>query len=133
MNQLLEIITEKAPNIYQLKPEISQKNLINFCQTNKFQLCYLDGININNKQEFFQGCISAFKLPEYFGNNWDAWEDCLTDLSWFQAYSYLFYYHNYQNFATNSPEDWQILVAILQDTIAHWQRQNIPFFVILSA
>jgi RNAse (barnase) inhibitor barstar len=132
MNQLLEIITEKTPNIYQLKLDISQKNLSNFCQQNNFQLCYLDGINIKNKQEFFQGCISAFNLPEYFGNNWDACFDCLTDLSWCPANSYLFYYQNYQNFATNSPEDWDIFLDILQEAISHWKKQKIPFFVILS-
>jgi RNAse (barnase) inhibitor barstar len=132
MKQLLEIIKEKAPNIYQLVLDISQENLTTLCQENHCKLFYLDGEDINNKQEFFQGCVSAMDLPEYFGNNWDAWEDCLTDLSWCQASSYLFYYHKSQNFATNFPQDWAILLDILQEAIAYWQQQNILFFVVLS-
>jgi RNAse (barnase) inhibitor barstar len=132
MKQLLDIFRQQSSKIYELDINVSQENLTIFCQENNCELFYLDGEDINNKQTFFQGCLSAMNLPEYFGNNWDAWEDCLTDLSWCKASAYLFYYHKSQNFATNSPQDWTILLDILREAIAYWQQQNIPFFVVLS-
>lgn len=133
MNQLLEIITRKKPEkIYHLSVDISEENLVNLCQENDCKLFYIEGKNIKNKQEFFQACFSSLNLPDYFGNNWDAWEECLTDLSWCPANSYLFYYHNSPFFANNSPQDWGILLDILQEAIAYWQKQNTSFSVILS-
>ena len=37
---------------------------------------------IKNKNELFELFCSQLKFPEYFGENWDAFYDCLADLSW---------------------------------------------------
>jgi hypothetical protein len=33
-----------------------------------------------NKDELFDELTSALPLPEYFGNNWDAFEECLGEM-----------------------------------------------------
>ena len=38
--------------------------------------------NIDNKAELFDFFSKKFEFPFYFGENWDALYDCLTDLSW---------------------------------------------------
>jgi RNAse (barnase) inhibitor barstar len=132
MNELLDIITNKQPNIYQFKEDLSYQDLLGLCQNNSCQLFYLEGKNITDKNAFFEVCVAAMNLPEYFGNNWDGWEECLTDLSWCSASGYIFYYHNSQFFAESSPDDWAILLDILQEAIAYWQLQNIRFSVVLA-
>jgi len=35
-----------------------------------------------SKAALFAALVEALKLPEHFGHNWDALEECLRDLSW---------------------------------------------------
>jgi RNAse (barnase) inhibitor barstar len=131
MNQLLEIIQGKiTPGIYELSLTISPVELSQLCQEYNCKLFYLDGERIFDKPGFFQSCLGAMDLPEYFGNNWDAWEDCLTDLSWCQASSYLLVYPKSQNFASHSPQDWAIFLDVLSSAISYWEEQKTPFSVI---
>jgi Barstar (barnase inhibitor) len=34
---------------------------------------------------FFDECAAALQFPPYFGENWDAWHDCMADLEWLRA------------------------------------------------
>jgi len=37
---------------------------------------------IDGKTSLFRALVPALALPDYFGANWDALEECLRDLSW---------------------------------------------------
>ena len=37
---------------------------------------------IDSKTSLFRALVPALALPDYFGANWDALEECLKDLSW---------------------------------------------------
>jgi len=38
--------------------------------------------NVGSRSALFAGLAEALKLPEHFGHNFDALEECLRDLSW---------------------------------------------------
>lgn len=45
----------------------------------------LDGDGLRGKSELLDALGRALDLPDYYGGNWDALEECLLDLSWRQG------------------------------------------------
>jgi RNAse (barnase) inhibitor barstar len=43
---------------------------------------YLNGKKINSKQTFLKQAAEAMEFPTYFGANWDAFDECITDLTY---------------------------------------------------
>ncbi len=42
----------------------------------------IGGGAVHTEEELFQAVAGAFRFPDYFGNNWDALDECLRDLDW---------------------------------------------------
>ena len=45
----------------------------------------LDGEKLKNKEQLLMALKEGLCFPDYFGFNWDALQDCITDLSWLQG------------------------------------------------
>ncbi len=43
------------------------------------------GNKMRTTPAFFDEFAAAFQFPAYFGENWDAFDECVTDLSWLPA------------------------------------------------
>jgi len=41
--------------------------------------------SLETRDSLLKALACELNFPEYFGNNWDALEECLRDLSWIQA------------------------------------------------
>jgi Barstar (barnase inhibitor) len=65
--------------------------------------------------------LAALDFPDYFGRNWDAVYDCLTDFNWLPAAGYVLVLDGFDKFATNEPEQWNIALKVLRDACAFWQ------------
>ena len=52
----------------------------------KLKFCSLDLHGVGGKNELMAALDKALKLPEHFGNNWDALADCLEDDDWLGAH-----------------------------------------------
>src|SRR5260221_4815902 len=53
---------------------------------------HIEGQKLMKKEQFLNHAALAMHFPEYFGDNWDAFEDCLTDLSWIDARGFVILY-----------------------------------------
>jgi RNAse (barnase) inhibitor barstar len=53
------------------------------------RVIYLDGTRMTTVEALFREYVREFDLPEYFGRNWAAFSECMPDLSWIPAESYL--------------------------------------------
>jgi Barstar (barnase inhibitor) len=95
------------------------------------QVFYLDGKEISTKEAFLSKAAQAMKFPEYFGYNWDAFDECITDLEWFPAQRYALVYDQPDIFAKADPIGWQIALDILQAAVEYWQKTDTPMDVFL--
>ena len=76
-------------------------------------------------------------FPDYCGKNWDAFEECLTDLQWLPAPGYLFIVTEAEELLRDRDEEYEMLLKILEESGKMWGteqdvRPEIPFHVLLS-
>jgi RNAse (barnase) inhibitor barstar len=132
MNTILDILQgEVAPNIHQIRINMTETELAELAQSHNCQVFYIDGRNITNKPDFLAKIAVTMNFPDYFGKNWDALQDCITDIDCCEDFQYLIVYDHWQNFANNNPKDWQILNDIFLEAIAYWEERQVLFNVLL--
>lgn len=86
---------------------------------------YLDGKKINSKETFLSKAAEAMQFPTYFGANWDAFDECITDLTWCPAEKYVIFYDDADIFAQAEPTQYQIALDILNSAKEYWEAKNI--------
>ncbi|MEU8620303.1 barstar family protein [Streptomyces sp. NPDC048623] len=64
----------------------------------------LDLYGVTDKAAFMDRCAAALALPDWFGRNWDALADCLTDLPEPVALVVT----GWQAYARTHPREWQV-------------------------
>lgn len=123
---------ERPPGLYRLTQEIPVDVLSASCRDCGWQLFHIDGETVTNKAEFLQVSAKAMNFPDYFGENWDAFEDCLIDFSWCPASKYILLYTQPENFAINSPFQWATAKEILTEAVSYWQNTDTPLYVLFT-
>ena len=87
----------------------------------------MDPAGVRDQEALLERIAGALHFPSWFGGNWDALEDCLTDLSWARAGGYVLLFEE----AGNLPADEAgILVDVLASAAAHWAGRGTPFFAV---
>jgi hypothetical protein len=92
---------------------------------------YIDGRFVNDKQTFLQTAGQALAFPDYYGQNWDAFDEMIRDLSWIGATGYCLLVDQVHHFASENPEAWETALSIFESASTEWRRQGIPFYVLL--
>ncbi|MCU0550349.1 MAG: barstar family protein [Leptolyngbya sp. Prado105] len=85
---------------------------------------YLDGRKIATKEDFLRETAEVMDFPAYFGKNWDAFDECIRDLSWVSAQKYILIYDRPDIFAKAQPDQWQIAQDLLQSASQYWQESG---------
>lgn len=116
--------------VYVLAEGSSVTSLEQFANGKGLAFFLVDGKAARSKHEFLNLCAHALGFPEYFGDNWDAFEECLTDLSWHDAGGYLVLLDNFESFFKQSPDDFRIALQIFEDSAAFWSDKQRAFVVL---
>src|SRR5262249_51187363 len=92
---------------------------------------------------FFDEVSAALQFPYYFGENWAAFDECITDLDWLPGDAYLFLISRADLLLCDAgPEEFQILVTSLASANVEWvtpnaymprQRPPTPFHVLVQS
>jgi RNAse (barnase) inhibitor barstar len=91
----------------------------------------LDGAAAGSRAGFFTEIARELRFPDYFGHNWDAVYDCLTDMSWLPADGYVIVVDGFDHLATAAPDQWEIGLKVLREACAFWRPLSRPMFALL--
>lgn len=94
-------------------------------------LFVLEGDDLSGREPFFDAIARKLSFPDYFGRNWDAVYDCLTDPSVMPAHGAVLLLNGFDKMATREPEQWSIALKVLRDACAFWNPLSQDLFVLL--
>lgn len=83
-----------------------------------------------DKRALLGALAAALEFPDWFGHNWDALEDCLTDLSWIRASGHLIVI---EGSACLARDDLGVLCDVLASAAEFWAERAKPFCAVLVA
>ncbi|HEX5802171.1 MAG TPA: barstar family protein [Azospira sp.] len=72
---------------------------------------------------------SDLRLPDWYGANYDALADCLTDLSWNAAPGYVLLVTGADALHARDEAAFATLNEVLASVIGNWQEARVPFWV----
>jgi hypothetical protein len=98
-----------------------------------FDAVRIDLAACGDKTSFLRRMAEALAFPDWFGQNWDAYFDCLADLSWRPARGYVLLLEHADTMRHDAPEALDTALAILGDAASAWESRGVPFRVFVSA
>jgi RNAse (barnase) inhibitor barstar len=96
-----------------------------------------DGRKCHTKAGLLGEFARVLDFPSYFGKNWDAFEECVTDLQWLPTPGYLFVITEADQVLPDHDEEYETFITILEESGKVWGseqdvRPEIPFHVLLT-
>jgi len=116
--------------IYQVPPDVGALEAA--ASESDFAVWRVDLANVHNKQELLDAIARELAFPDWFGSNWDALEDCLTDLSWCVASGYVLILANAGAFAAAQPEEFETALEVFDGAAEYWYDEDVPFWVLVG-
>jgi len=118
---------------------------------------YLRGQKCTRKNNFFDEFAAALQFPYYFGQNWDAFDECINDLSWtsldlskkecLEPHSLtesknmnlsirpeetiILFISNYDQCLLESVDDKRIFMNSLKNYVLEWYCKDVGFHIVL--
>jgi hypothetical protein len=90
-----------------------------------FAVLGLRGQKMRTKEALLDEISAALQFPFYFGEHWDALEECINDLSWLEKSGYVLTIYNSNLLLSKSP-DREALLAVffrtLQSSVVRWGK-----------
>jgi hypothetical protein len=86
------------------------------------------------RQGIFDEFAAAFQFPYYFGENKDAFDECLRDLDDFvgSATGYVAVIRDSAHLLADQPEEREWFAEAISDSAEYWWRKGLAFRVILQ-
>ena len=89
--------------------------------------------------DFFREISASMRFPDYFGWNWAAFDECITDLDWLKFKSIQIVIDHYELMfrAEKDEEERKRQLSLLQKyldiTLRYWESQGVAFSVIINS
>jgi RNAse (barnase) inhibitor barstar len=89
----------------------------------------VDAAHADSKSALLAALDKGLKLPEHFGDNWDALADCLEDGDWLGSHGMVIAIRHAAHYQKAHASDWETLSDILNEAAEYWRERHKPFWV----
>lgn len=100
------------------------------------------GLKMQTQQALFDEVAAAFQFPDYFGENWNALDECLSDLSWIRAAGYVLLIRDSSYVLSQEKIQFSTFISVLANVAKQWSipvmqgeawdRPSKPFHIVLQ-
>jgi RNAse (barnase) inhibitor barstar len=132
LEAIASLLEEARGGVWFLPAHVEPKSVQAAAKRAGFAFFHFEGKKIERKEQLLNHAASALHFPDQFGGNWDALEECLTDLEWVDAEGYVLYYDHIDGLLNAHPDQFETLVEILRDAVASWKEDGSAMVVLLS-
>jgi hypothetical protein len=91
------------------------------------RIARIDLTAVRDKGGLLQAVARALDFPAWFGGNWDALEDCLTDLSWHGDDGHVLLI---EGTAKLPSDELGVFRDVLESAAGYWAERGRPFFAV---
>lgn len=88
--------------------------------------------SVNSKAELLAAVAKGLKLPDHFGNNWDALADSVEDGEWLGKSGCVIGIAHSAAYRKAHSVDWTTFEDILAEAADYWRERHKPFWVFVS-
>jgi len=132
MKNWLELFKSyKDSDVYIIKQGIALSEIERIAVSQGLAFFKVDLSKVATKEDFLSSVSKTLKFPSYFGMNWDAFEECLTDFEWCTSAGYVIVLQAVEAFSQKIPGEFKIARTIFKSAVKYWKTQKRPFYVIL--
>jgi len=111
---------------------INSEEIVAAAKTAGLEVFKIDLGKARGKSGLFDAFAKALKFPQYFGKNWDALNDCLTDLNWLGDKGWVLILTNCKPFAAKFEAEFDQALELLAGVAVNWQEDGKPFWVFVQ-
>lgn len=87
--------------------------------------------DVKNKTDLFNVVSETLGFPDYFGHNWDAMDECLTDLAeWLPSKGYILVFTDSVDAWASCSYDLGVFINCWLTANLHWKADGIPFHLV---
>lgn len=113
--------------VYHL-PQIDPAPLKAAATANGFAVFHIDLGKAENKAQMLDAIARAMAFPDWFGHNFDALTDCLTDMSWRVADGYFVLLDHCDGIHGRAESDFVTTLQVFENAANEWREQNVPLW-----
>jgi Barstar (barnase inhibitor) len=133
-DRIAEILNgDVYPSAYLLDVALTIKEMERLKQDKGTKVFAFDGDRIVDSTSLFQEFATVMQFPEYFGHNWDALKDCLTELDGHEVDRYIITIDKLDRFIANDPSQWSEFLDVCKSVVEYWQDTETPVYILLHS
>ena len=133
MYTFAQSLSHAPSGLYLLGGNWRSRRIDALCRLRRLRLFRIDCRLVRGKAGFLAAAARSMQFPEWFGNNWDAFADCATDLSWAPASGYVIVLGDVEQFARHSPNGFETALDILEEAAFYWSGLGLAFHILIAS